>query len=607
MNQKRVRVGNAGGYWGDDLEALRRQLQGGGLDYITQDFLAEVTMSILQKQRSRNPDLGYARDFIDQMRVCLPLLGKRGTRIITNAGGINPRGCAQEVVRMARQLGVPVRVAVVEGDDLMERLDALLESGILLKNMETGEELQSVRDRVESANAYLGAAPVVKALEEGADVVITGRVTDTGIAAAAPIFEFGWKMNEWDRLASTVVAGHILECGTQSTGGNLTDWREVPSFLNMGYPIADFGEDGSFYVTKHQNTGGLVNVKTVSEQLVYEMGDPRNYITPDVIADFTSISLEEAGQDRVRVSGVRGRPPTDQLKVSISYQDGYKAHGTLIVSRPDAVAKCRATAAAFWQRLGIEFEETITELVGHNACHRHLAPAQDPPEVLLRLGVRDSDPSRVQAFSKLFTSLILSAAPGVAIVGARPRLQDVVAYWPCLVPAREITARVELLESGKTYNVPWRPVEDSTEAPSSELTADAPSPLPAAEKAASRVKVPLIRLCYGRSGDKGDTCNIGIVARSRPVYSWLCRELTETRVREYFGDICQGPVQRYQVPNLLALNFLLHNSLGGGGTVSLRIDPQGKTMAHALLMMEVEVPVSLLPEVEEAAPAGGHA
>lgn len=616
--KKVVRVGNAGGYWGDDLDALYRQLQGGKLDYVTLDFLAEITMSILQKQRSRNPDLGYATDFVEQMRTCLPALGRPRTRIISNAGGINPLGCARQIEKMAHQSGLQIRIGVVSGDDLMERLDELLEKGIPLRNLETGQDLEEIRNRVESANAYLGAEPVIRALQEGAELIVTGRVTDTGITVAPPAFEFGWSLQDWDRLAAAVMAGHILECGAQATGGNLTDWRDVPSFLNMGYPIAEFLPDGTFVVTQHPGSGGQVTRKTVTEQLVYEMGDPRNYITPDVIADFSTLTLAEAGPNRVQVSGARGGPRPEHLKVSIAYQDGYKAHGTLIVSRPEAVDKCRALADILWKQLALDCEETSTELVGYNACHRRLVPSFDPPEILLRLGVRDHDRAKVEEFAKKFTSLLLSATPAVAIVGSRPRVQDVVAYWPCLVPASEITPEVTILDTGKSYRIPWTPL-DSTGAGSNEQgrpagPATGPPPLDRTQQpapAAGRlspgishtptVRVPLLRLCYGRSGDKGDTCNIGLVARSRETYAWLCRELTASRVKEYFGDICRGEVERFEVPNLLALNFLLHHSLGGGGTVSLRIDPQGKTLAAALLMMQVEVAEDWVHEIPNLA------
>jgi hypothetical protein len=589
--EKTVRIGNASGYWGDDLEALHQQLSG-PLDYVTLDFLAEITMSILRKQRSRRAELGYATDFVDQMRPCLPLISETGTRIITNAGGINPLGCAEELARIAHGLGIQVRIAVVEGDDLTDRLDELLDKGIPLKNMETGQELTSIRQHVQGANAYLGAAPVIKALEEDAQIIITGRVSDAGLTVAPLAFEFEWSLQDWDHLAAAVAAGHILECGAQASGGNITDWQDVPSFLNMGHPIAEVLADGSFFVTKHEKSGGVVDRQSVTSQLVYEIGDPESYITPDVIADFSTIVLEDQGKDRVKTSGVKGKPRTDQLKVSLSYHGGYKAHGTMIVSGPNAVEKCHLLSDLLWKRLGLEFEETSTELVGHSACHPHLPPPQEPPEILLRLGVRDADREKVEAFARKSTSLVLNSVPGVS-TGARPRVQEVLAYWPCLIPASEITASVTLLESAQTFQIPWEPAQRKERSSPSK----GPEPQEEAPSSASgpSVRVPLLQLCYARSGDKGDTCNIGVVARSQKIYPWMRQQLTADRVKDYFRGVCKGEVERFEMPNLLALNFLLHESLGGGGTVSLRIDPQGKTLAEALLMMEVDVPESLTP------------
>ncbi|MGH9341318.1 MAG: acyclic terpene utilization AtuA family protein [Acidobacteriota bacterium] len=589
-SKKTIRVGNAGGYWGDDLDALPRQLMTGSLDYVTQDFLAEVTMSVLQKQRSRNPALGYAVDFVEQMRKCLPLLEQNRTRIISNAGGINPHACADRILESAAEQGIKKRIAVVSGDDLMDRLDDFLARGVPLENMETGERLQSIRERIQSANAYLGSAPVARALEEGADIVITGRVTDSGITVAIPIFEFGWSFDDWDRLASAVVAGHILECGAQATGGNITDWEEVPSFQSIGYPIAELSPDGSFIATKPEGSGGLVSQKTIISQLIYEIGDPRRYMTPDVIADFSTIQLEDKGRNRVRVSDVKGRPRTDQLKVSISYHDGYKAHAQMIVSGPRATDKCRRVADVFWKELQIEFEETITERIGDSACKIPSYPS-DPAEVLLRFGVRDRDRDKVEEFAKKSTSLLLRTMPGIAIVGARPRIQDVIAYWPCLIPAGEVQAQVELLKSGASskFQVPsfkFQVPSFKFQVPSSKFGVPESA---SAEKKAQR----LGQIAYARSGDKGNRANIGVIARSPESYAWLREQLTAERVKIYFKEICKGKVERFELPNLLAFNFLLHDALGGGGTKSLRIDPQGKTLGEALLMMQLELPEGL--------------
>lgn len=597
--EKKVRVGNAGGYWGDDPHALKRQLRSGNLDYLTQDFLAEITMSILQKQRARNPALGYAVDFIDQINEGLPYLSPGKPRIISNAGGINPLDCGLRVQEVSSQKNLKLRIAVVTGDDLLDRLPALRKQGISLDNLDTGESFGQIQDRVLSANAYLGIAPVVEALKADAELIVTGRVTDTAIVASAPVYEFDWELEDWDRLASAVVAGHILECGAQATGGNLTDWEEISSFQEMGYPIAEFSSDSSFIVSKPAGSGGQVNRKTLVSQLVYEMGDPRNYVSPDVVADFTTIQVEELEGDQVRISGVRGRPRPEQLKVSVSYFDGYKAHGTLIVSGPKAVARSRKISDLFWKRLDLDFEETAVDLVGYNACHGHLAPPADPPEILLRLGARDPEKGKLEEFARVFTSLILSSVPGVAIVGSRPRVQEVVAYWPCLIPANQVTPEVHLLGDNRTFQVPWTaPSETFRAQPRYSSATEKREETPKQTDETDFDRLPLREICYARSGDKGDICNIGLVARSEEIYQWIRQIVTAEKVKAHFGEIAGGTVERYEIPNLWALNFLLHESLGGGGTVSLKIDPQGKTLADALLEMIVPIPKELTPARE---------
>jgi len=583
-----IRIANAGGYWGDDLAQFKRQVELGPVDYVTLDFLAEITMSIMQKQRARDPRAGYARDFIAQVEETLPLLVKRGVKVITNAGGVNPLACRGTLMEKIQQHGHVLEVAAVVGDDLMDRLGELNALGVSLDNMDDGAPFQGVRERVSSANAYFGAWPVVEALKSGAQIVVTGRCTDTGITLAPMIHEFGWGADDWDRLAAGIVAGHIVECGAQSTGGNFTDWRKVRRFEAIGYPLVEVSPDGSFVVTKHAGTGGAVTVRTVTEQLVYEMGDPRAYITPDVVADFGSIRLEPAGRDRVRVWGVRGRPAPASLKVSASYFDGWKASGTLIISGPEATPKARAFADLFWKRLGLTFTETRTELVGHSSCWGPIAPDVEPNEVLLRLSVRDSDRQKIERFSKLVPAVILSGPPGVAVTGGRPQAQEVVAYWPALVPRDKVKARLVTRDGERTLEWP------------TPATAPAPAPAlpraswPKAKGSAKLMKTSLAQLAHARSGDKGDTCNIGVIARSPEIYPWLKRTLTEAAVKRRFKGICFGKVVRHEVPNLMALNFLLHESLGGGGTVSLRLDAQGKTLSHALLAMEVKVPKALV-------------
>jgi hypothetical protein len=579
-----IRIANAGGYWGDDLSQFRRQMELGPVDFVTLDFLAEITMSIMQKQRARDPRLGYARDFVAQVEDALPLLADRDIRVISNAGGVNPLACRGALLEMIQTHGRSIEVAAVLGDDLLERLGELNSTGVTLDHMDDGSPFHAVRERVSSANAYFGAWPVVEALRGGAQIVVTGRCTDTGITLAPMIHAFGWAADDWDRLAAGIVAGHIVECGAQSTGGNVTDWRRVRRYEAIGYPLIEVSADGSFVVTKHPGTGGLVDLRTVKEQLVYEMGDPRSYVTPDVVADFASARLEQIGRDRVRVWGVKGRPAPESLKVSASYFDGWKASGTLIISAPDAAEKANTFAALFWKRLGLEFTERLTELVGHSACWGPLAPPSAPPEVLLRLSVRDTDRGKIEQFAKMIPAVILSGPPGVAVTGGRPQAQEVVAYWPALVPRDRVKPKLVLRDGERTLE--W---------PTPILASKKPAPLPRpswprARGSVARVQVPLSRLAHARSGDKGDTCNIGVIARVPEVYPFLRQTLTAAVVKRRFRGICKGRVERHEVPNLWALNFLLHESLGGGGTVSLRLDAQGKTLSHALLAMEVSAP-----------------
>ena len=449
-----LRIASGQGFWGDWLEAPIRQVEGGLIDYLMLDYLAEVTMSILQKQKARDARLGYARDVVPLMRRMLPRVVERGIRVTTNAGGVNPQACADAVAREARELGLggKLRLGVVTGDDILPRLDELLAKGIALADMETGRPLSEVRSRVVSANAYLGAAPVVEALRGGAQVVIAGRVTDTGLTLAPLIQAFDWRADDWDRMAAGTIAGHIIECGAQCSGGNfMGGWPDVPALEDVGYPIVEAEADGTFVVTKHPGTGGAVSVPSVAEQLLYEMGDPRDYITPDCVADFTTIRLEPAGADRVRVSGIRGRPATDLLKVSLAYEAGFKAVGTLVYVWPDAYAKAREAdrvLRARLERLGLGFDEILTEYVGVNATHGRLAgePGPDLPEVQLRVGVRAADRTPVERFTRELAPLILNGPPSVTgFAGGRPKVEEIVAFWPALVPKREIHPAVRVM------------------------------------------------------------------------------------------------------------------------------------------------------------------
>ena len=451
-----IRIASGQGFWGDMLDAPVRQVEGGPIDYLMLDYLAEVTMSIMQKQRARDPTAGYARDFVPLMKQILPACVRRNIRVTANAGGVNVKGCAEAVREVALALGLTrkFRIGIVTGDDIMDRIDDLLARGIELRNMDTEEPLSTVRERIQSANAYLGAWPMVEALNQGAQIVITGRATDTGLTLAPIIHEFGWGDTDWDKLSAGTIAGHIIECGAQSSGGNCQyDWRNIPDLANVGFPIVEAEPDGQFVVTKHEGTGGRVNVPGVKEQLLYEMGDPREYITPDCVADFTTIRLEDAGTDRVRVFGIGGRPATEFLKVSISYSAGYKAVGTLVYSWPDAYEKAQAAdkiLRARLDRLGLRFDQILTEYVGANATHGTLAgePSPDLAEVQLRVGVRGDDRKAVERFTKEIAPLILTGPPGVTgFAGGRPKVEEIVAYWPALIPKTEIEPRVEVTEA----------------------------------------------------------------------------------------------------------------------------------------------------------------
>ncbi len=454
--KERIRIAAGQGFWGDLLEAPVRQVEEGPIDYLMLDYLAEVTMSIMQKQRSRDPSAGYAKDFVPLIMRILPALVARNIRVTANAGGVNVKGCADAVREVARELGFvgKLRIGLVTGDDIMGRIDEMLARGVELRNMDTGEPLTRVRERIQSANVYLGAWPMVKALNQGAQIVITGRATDTGLTLAPMIHEFGWASDDWDRLSAGTIAGHIIECGAQASGGNCQyEWRSIPDLANVGFPIAEASADGTFVITKHEGTGGRINIPAIKEQLVYEMGDPREYITPDCVADFTTIRLEDAGENRVRVYGIAGRPATEFLKVSISYSAGYKAVGTLVYAWPDAYDKAQAAdkiLRARLDRLGLRFDLVLTEFVGANATHGRLAgePPKDIAEVQLRVGVRSEDRNAVERFTKEIAPLILTGPPAVTgFAGGRPKVEEIVAYWPALIPREEIKPVVEVIDA----------------------------------------------------------------------------------------------------------------------------------------------------------------
>ena len=446
------RIANGQGFWGDSVDAPIRLVEEGPLDYLTLDYLAEVTMSIMQKQRQRDPRTGYATDFVDLIRRILPTLRKKGIRVVANAGGVNADGCRKALIEVAREQGATgLKIGTVTGDDILDRMDELIGAGVKFTSLDDGRPFSDVRDRVLSANVYISSFPGAEALRQGAHIVVSGRSTDPGLVLAPLIAEYGWGADAWNLLAAGTIAGHILECGAQCTGGNYSRWWEVSGWDHLGYPIAEVEPDGTFVVTKHDGTGGLVTVDTVAEQLVYEMGEPSRYLTPDCVADFTSIRLEQAGRDRVRVFGIQGGPATDTYKVSISYLEGYKAVGQLTVSGPDAEAKAKICADAIWGRLaraGVTFEQTITELVGVDACHGPMTRGHAAPgEIVLRVGVKDRVKAKVDRFGKELAPLVTTGPPGVTgFAGGRPKATEVLGYWPTLIPKHLVVPKVVVEE-----------------------------------------------------------------------------------------------------------------------------------------------------------------
>lgn len=453
--KEKIRIASGQGFWGDLIEAPYLQVTKGDIDYLVMDYLAEVTMSILQKQKNKNPQLGYARDIPELMRRILPICSEKKIKIITNGGGVNPKACAEAVLNVAKELNiVNLKVAVISGDDIKDRIGELIASGAKLENMESNESIETILNKLVSANVYFGAFPIVEALSQGADIVITGRTTDTGLTLAPMIYEFGWSKDNYDLLSAGTVAGHILECGAQATGGNfLGDWQSIENFAEIGFPIAEAFPNGEVIITKHENLGGKVTIETVSEQLVYEIGNPKLYITPDCIADFTTIKLEQIGENRVKVFDVKGEKETEFYKVSCSYSSGWSAAATLTYSWPQALTKAKKADEILRKRmelLGLKFDEIRTEFIGVDACHGPIAVQLDEEninEVVLRVAVRGDDYNSIERFGKEIAPLILTGPPSVTgFAGGRPKPSEVIAYWPALIPKKLVQPNVEIME-----------------------------------------------------------------------------------------------------------------------------------------------------------------
>ncbi len=585
---KTIRIGGASGFWGDSMTAAPQLVEHGELDYLVFDYLAEITMSIMARARAKSPELGYAADFVSPtMRSCLPTIAKQGMKVISNAGGVNPEACGAALEALIEELGLDLKVAVVVGDDLIERAQELRGRGIkeMFSSTEMPEELMSM-------NAYLGAFPVARALDEGADIVVTGRGVDSAVTLGACIHAFGWSPDKYDELAGGSLAGHIIECGAQATGGLFTDWAETTGWDNIGYPFVDVSADGSFVVGKPDNTGGLVVPGTVSEQLVYEIGDPQAYILPDVVCDFSQVQIESVGTDRVRVSNTKGRQPTDTYKVCATYRDGFRVGLYLTIGGIDADKKARKTADAILARCSRmlaerdlpDFTETSVEVVGAESSYGPHSRIHRPREVILKLAAKHPIAAVLGSLLREATSSATSMSPGTTGMGGnRAKPSPVVRLFSFLLDKSEVAAHVKM--GVGSWEIPA-----AAGAPLDAAAIERPTAPPSPDLGSQPTTVALVALAWGRSGDKGNKANIGIIAR-KPEYLPFIREaLTERAVAAYYAHILEGGVDRFDLPGISALNFLLHDILGGGGIASLRNDPQGK--AYAQMLLDFPIPVS---------------
>jgi hypothetical protein len=599
MRKDVVRIGCGCGFWGDSAAGPAQLVRAGDIDVLVLDYLSEITLSLLARAQRKHPELGYTPDFIGAvMRPLAAQIAARRIKVIANAGGVNPRACAAALRAVLAQLGLPLSVAVVLGDDVSGELEWLREARVV--ELESGAALPM---QVASANAYLGAFPIAEALAQGADVVITGRCADSALALAPLIHAFGWRASDLDLLALGSLAGHIIECGPQATGGISTDWRAVAAdWDDMGYPIAECAADGTFIVTKPLASGGRVSVATVAEQITYEVHDPGRYVLPDVVCDLTAVTLQDLGQERVRVMGARGLPPTPFYKASLTYADGYRCTATLMIVGPDAAEKARHVAAAILKRTRRMFAEegladyraVSVEVLGTEAMYGAHARHGSTREVVLKIAVAHNEEPALELFAREIFPAATSMAQGITgFAGGRPAVQPIVRLASCLVPKGRVRAQVEIYDAhGAMRTVPVGAPEDAPPLPQAPARA-APAALTAAAARApggASEEVPLIRLAYGRSGDKGDTANISVLARRPEFMPLLAAALTPEVVRGYLAHLVEGDVERYDWPGLGGWNFVLHRALGGGGIASLRYDPQGKSYAQILMDLPVRVP-----------------
>ena len=594
MSGKTVRIGCSSGFWGDTSMAAPQLVHGGEIDYLVSDYLAEVTMSILAKAQAKRPDAGYATDFVAvTMRGLIRDIAEKGIKVVTNAGGINPLACRDALQKLIDEAGVDLTIGVVLGDNLTDRADEFRADRV--REMFSGEAFPA---EIMSANAYFGGRPIADALAQGADIVITGRCVDSAVTLGPLMYEFGWRDEDLDQLAAGTLAGHIIECGPQCTGGLFTDWQRVGSWENIGYPVVEVEADGSFVLSKPPETDGLICFGSVAEQLVYEIGDPGAYFCPDVTCDFTQVEMTEGGDNLVRVTGARGLPPTSTYKVSTTFQDGYRNQALLVIGGIDAAAKARRTAETVLARtrkmfaarnLG-DYSETRIETVGAEDMFGANATA-DPREVVMKLAVRHESKDALNIFAREFAPAGTSMSPGtMGFGGGRPSPGPVVRMFSFLAEKSQVPATVVV--GDQTF--PSDVASQGGFTASASLSTQAVAAEPVLGEA---VSVPLIRLCYGRSGDKGNTANVGLIARRADYLPVLRAQVTCERVQAHFAHVCKGEVERFDLPGIGGMNFVLHEALGGGGMASLNTDNLAKAYAQVLMSMEIDVPAGWAAEL----------
>ncbi|AMO39652.1 terpene utilization protein AtuA [Acinetobacter sp. BEC1-S18-ESBL-01] len=592
-DERVVKIGCASGFWGDTNTAAFQLVHLTDINYLVFDYLSEITMSIMAKAKMVEPKHGYALDFVS--RVMAPLLKKiaeKKIKVISNAGGVNPLACRDALQKIIKEYGLDLKVAVVLGDDLLPKHEQLKSQNI--QEMFSGEALP---EQVASSNAYLGAVAIRDALDLGADIVITGRVVDSAVVLAPLVHEYQWSLDDYDKLAQGSLAGHVIECGAQCTGGNFTDWQLVQGFDNMGFPVVEVSEDGSFVVTKPQGTGGLVSTATVAEQILYEIGNPQAYLLPDVITDFSQVHLEQVGEHRVRVTGAKGQAPTAQYKVSATYPDGYRVLVSFLIAGREAPQKAQVIADAILtkcervlaMRSVPPFSEKSVEILGIESTYGEHAQTLNSREVVVKIAVKHMFKEACMFFASEIAQASTGMAPALAgIVGGRPKASPVIKLFSFLIDKNQVSVEIDF--EGKRYPVEIPPGVSTEQLPT----------LKAGENAlyqGDEIEVPLIEIAHARSGDKGNHSNIGVIARKAEYLPWIRAALTEETVASYMQHVLdaeKGRVIRYELPGLNALNFMLENALGGGGVASLRIDPQGKAFAQQLLDMSVKVPAHLL-------------